>query len=132
MHHLVMIIAKKYNVSTQDIVGKNRKGNLPEARKMSCYLLRKKYKESEIAVYLNLTREYVYSAAKDMEFYINTYPNLKQKAMSIENTIVLKEEAKKIEEWLQKNFEANPTVVFEKQQQLRNINHKINTLCPQI
>lgn len=130
MRREIRIVAQHYQVSEVDIMGKSRKGNLPEARKMICYLLRNKYHKKEIAKQLNLTFKYVYVAIIDMRFFINTYAQLKQRAMSIENTLQLERQAIQIEGWLRENYEEAPHLVFEKQKELETINQKLKS-CQQ-
>lgn len=125
MREIMLAITDYYQVTVEDIKGESRKGDLPEARKMACYLLSNKVKAIHIAIYLKLSRYYVYTATKDISFYINTYPNFKQRAMEIQRkSLELKK--KELEAFLQTSIHLEPSIVYEKQKELEQINNQIN------
>lgn len=125
MLEVVVAVAEYYQLTVEELKGKSRKGDLPEARKMACYLLRNTAGKRYIAAYLRLPREYVYQSIKDISFYINTYSKFKQRAMEIEQKSLIKKR-EELESFLKNNYNADKGIIHEKQRELKQINNQIN------
>lgn len=128
MHRVLDVVLSVYDISYYQLVGKSRKGKLPEARKMACYFLLKNSRATEIAELLRVDISYIQRACDDISFYLKKYPKIEQRAMSIENTLGLQQKATEIEQWLLKNYNHETTIVHEKQKELASINQKLK-LC---
>lgn len=121
---IMKAISSSYCVAEADILGSSRKGKLPEARKLACYFLGQFFSRKYVSSILGINQSNVCRFIKEVLFYIKRYQPIRDKMMTINTELQAKRE--ELQNWLTVFYNAEPTLVFEKQQELDNIINQLN------